>query len=112
MRQMEFNVLRRAQENAKQVDHIKHFFIDKGIDIREIKKTPDLYSDVIKEYSKTCIDTSLYEETLERLEVEFNKLCLYHVHNEEKLTNSFYNIAREIILSTLIEEEVEKDELG
>ena len=98
MNQIGFNILRRAQDNAKEVDKLSAFFNERGVQLKEVRLNPDRYLDVIKQYSKECINEGLFEESRERLQLEFNKLCEYHQRNEEELTREFMGIAKEIIL--------------
>ena len=100
MNQMEFKILRRAQENAKEVDQLKIFLADQGVKLSQIKNNPEKYEDIIKKYSKSCVNVGLFQESRERLEIEFARLCEYHSKNESILVDEFYNIAKEIILST------------
>ncbi len=99
MNQMEFKILRRAQDNAKEVDHLKVFLANQGVNLNQIQKDPDSYQDIIKQYSKNCVNAGLFEESRERLEIEFSRLCDYHRKNEINLVEQFYSTAKEIILS-------------
>ncbi len=99
MNQMEFKILRRAQENAKETDKLKTFLAKQGVNLSQIKKNPDSYQELIKSYSKDCVNLGLFEESRERLEIEFSRLCDYHRKNESILVEQFYNIAKDIILS-------------
>lgn len=98
MNQIGFNILRRAQDNAKEVDKLSAFFNERGVQLKEVRLNPDRYLDMIKQYSKACINEGLFEESREHLQLEFNKLCEYHQRNEEELTREFMGIAKEIIL--------------
>lgn len=100
MQQIQYNVLKRAQDAARESEKVYQFLRTRSISIQDFKANPDRYSDLIKEYSKECISKSLYEESRERLEKEFNRLCEYHVQNEAELTNTFYNTAKQIIVSS------------
>lgn len=103
MQNIEYNILKRAQSEAKESDKIYNFLRNRSINIQDFKSNPDRYSDIIKEYSKECISKSLYEESRDRLEKEFNRLCEYHTQNEMELTNAFYNTAKQIIVSSAID---------
>ncbi|MDF2613835.1 MAG: hypothetical protein K0S71_1621 [Clostridia bacterium] len=103
MQHIEYNILKRAQNAARESDKVYNFLRSRSINIQDFKENPDRYSDIIKEYSKECIDKSLYEESRERLEKEFNRLCEYHIQNEADLTNAFYNTAKQIIVSSAID---------
>lgn len=100
MNEMGFNILRRAQDNAKEIGKLSEFLLKQGVDLKQVKKHPEEYTNLIKEYSKTCISVGLFEESRERMQREFNKLCEFHVRNEEELTDKFYNIAKQIILAS------------
>lgn len=99
MNQIGFNILRRAQDNAKEVDKLSAFFSERGVQLKDVRLNPDRYADMIKQYSKACINRGLFEESRDRLQLEFNKLCEYHQRNEEELTKEFIGIAKEIILA-------------
>lgn len=103
MNKIGFNVLRRAQDSAKEIDKLSAFFHNRGVQLSEVRLNPDKYTDVIEQYSKACVNESLFEESRERLETEFNKICEYHQRNEEELTKEFMTIAREIILTTSVD---------
>lgn len=103
MNQIGFNVLRRAQDNAKELAKLSAFFNERGVELKEVKLDPDKYSEMIKQYSKACVNESLFEESRERLQLEFNKICEYHQRNEEELTKEFAQIAKEIILTATID---------
>lgn len=98
MEQIGFNILQRAQSNAKEGHKLSAFFSERGIELKEVRLNPERYSDIIKQYSKVCINEGLFEESRERLQVEFNRLCEYHQRNEEELTKEFMGIAKKIIL--------------
>jgi hypothetical protein len=100
MQHIEYNILKRAQNAARESDKINNFLRNKSISIQDFKANPDRYTDIIKEYSKECINVSLFEESRDRLEKEFSRLCEYHTQNEEELTNAFYNTAKQIIASS------------
>lgn len=100
MNQMEFKILKRAQENAKEIDKLKTFLANQGVNLTQVKKNPERYQEIIRRYSKDCINIGLFEESRERLEIEFSRLCEYHRKNESMLVDQFYNVAKEIILST------------
>lgn len=100
MQHIEYNILKRAQNEAKESDNIYNFLRERSINIQDFKHNPDRYANIIKEYSRQCIDRSLYEESRERLAREFSKLCEYHTQNEEELTNIFYDTAKQIIMSS------------
>ena len=55
MDQMGFNVLRRAQESTRVTDRLDTFFSEKGIDIRQVRKNPDYYEELIMQYCRSCI---------------------------------------------------------
>lgn len=95
--QMEFNVLRRAQNTTKSTNSLDEFFYEKGIDIRQVEKNPEYYEELIMQYSRNCINQELYRESKERMEDEFNRLCEFHRRNEENLVEKFYNITKSII---------------
>nr|WP_302598884.1 hypothetical protein [uncultured Cellulosilyticum sp.] len=99
MNQIGFNILRRAQDNAKEADKLSTFFKERGVQLKEVRRNPDRYADMIKQYSKICINEGLFEESRDRLQLEFNRLCEYHQRNEEALTKEFMGIAKEIILT-------------
>ncbi|WP_069998750.1 hypothetical protein [Cellulosilyticum sp. I15G10I2] len=105
MQHIEYNILKRAKHEAREADKIYNFLQSRSINIQDFKANPDRYSDIIKEYSRECITKSLYEESKERLEREFNRLCEYHTQNEAELTNAFYNTAKQIIVSSEIDSE-------
>lgn len=100
MNQIGFNILKRAQDNAKEIEKISEFFEQRGVNLNQVRTNPERYSDIIKQYSKVCINEGLFEESRERMQVEFNRLCEYHIRNEEELTKKFYDIAKQIILSS------------
>ena len=100
MNQIGFNILRRAHENTKSTDDLQRFLRGKGLDLVQVKRHPEDYNDIIKEYSRHCINLSLFEESRERLQEEFNKLCEYHTRNERQLTDDFFNIAKQLILNS------------
>ena len=97
MQQMEFNVLRRAQDYTKKTKGLDLFFYDKGIDINQVRKNPDYYEELIMQYSRLCISQELFKESKERMEEEFNKICDFHRKNEAHLVEQFYNITKGII---------------
>ncbi len=99
MNQIEFKILRRAQDNARETDKLVAFLGAQGVDLKQVKNNPDSYDHLIKEYSKACVNTGLFEESRERLELEFSKLCEYHRKNEAILVEQFYDVAKSIILS-------------
>ena len=90
MEQMEFNILRRAQDYTKKTKSLDLFFYDRGIDINQVRKNPDYYEELIMQYSRLCISQELFKESKERMEEEFNK-------NEAHLVEQFYNITKGII---------------
>ena len=106
MEQMEFNVLKRAQDLTKSTNSLDNFFYEKGIDIRQVRKNPEYYEELIMQYSRNCISQELFRESKERMEDEFNRLCEFHRRNEESLVEKFYNIAKSII-----QEEIEIEQL-
>ena len=99
---MQFNVLKRAQDNTKVNNKLNLFFKEHGIEIKQVKKNPECYKDLIMKYSRQCINQELFEESKELMEKEFSKLCEFHRRNEEELVQKFYSIANDII-----EEEIE-----
>lgn len=101
MNQIGFNILRRAKDNAKQIDKLSEFLAERGIDLLQVRNNPDRYTNLIKQYSRECINAGLFEESRERLQVEFNRLCEYHSRNEEELANKFYDTAKQIILDSV-----------
>ncbi len=101
MEQMEFNVLRRAHDATKLTTSLDDFFYDRGIDIRQVRRNPEYYEELIMQYSRNCISQELYKESKERMEDEFNKLCEFHRRNEENLVEKFYNITRSIIIEEM-----------
>lgn len=106
MDQMEFNVLKRAQDSIKATNELKRFFYEKGIDINQVKKNPEYYEELIMQYSRTCINQELFRASKERMEDEFNRLCEFHRRNEDTLVEKFYNIAKSVI-----GEEVKEDQI-
>lgn len=100
MNQMGFKILQRAQSNAREIGKLTEFLSEQGVELKAVQSNPDYYADLIKQYSKKCVNVGLFEESREHLQMEFNKLCEYHARNEEALTNKFYNVAREIILAS------------
>jgi hypothetical protein len=99
MQHIEYNILKRAKNTAKEADKLYRFLSGKAVNIQDFKANPDRYTDIIKEYSKECISESLYNESKDRLEQEFNRLCEYHIQHETDLTNAFYDTAKQIIVS-------------
>lgn len=100
MNQIGFNILRRAHDNTRSTDDLEKFLKNKGLNLVQVRRNPDEYNDVIKEYSRQCINLSLFEESRERLQEEFNKLCEYHTRNERQLTDDFFNITKQLILNS------------
>ena len=100
MNEIGFNILKRAQNSAKATDQLSNFLSQRGIGLNEVKANPDGYTELIKQYSKMCIDQGLFEESRDRLELEFSRLCEYHSRNEKQLTDQFYNTAKQIILES------------
>lgn len=105
MDQMSFNVLKNAQDSTKITNSLDNFFYEKGIDMRQVRRNPEYYQDLIMQYSRSCINRELYIETKKRMEDEFSKLCEFHRRNEDRLVEKFYIIAK-----TLIKEELEQEE--
>ena len=103
MHHIEYDVLKRAKRTAKESDNLYQFLCSRSVNIQDFKANPDRYTDIIKEYSRQCISNSLYEESKERLEKEFNRLCEYHAQNEVELSNTFYDTAKQIIVSSVTE---------
>lgn len=101
MNEIGFNILKRAQNSAKGIDQLSDFLSQRGIDLNQVKANPEGYTELIKQYSKMCINQGLFEESRDRLQLEFSRLCEYHSRNEEQLTDKFYNIAKQIILDSL-----------
>lgn len=97
MHQMEFNVLKRAQNRIKETNNLDRFFNEKGIDINQVRKNPEYYEGLIMQYSRTCIDQELFEVSKEHMEEEFNRLCEFHRRNEENLVNKFFMVAKNFI---------------
>ena len=106
MEQMQFNVLRKAHDNTKINNRLNVFFNEHGIDITQVGRNPEYYQELIMEYSRTCINQQLFEESRERMEVEFSRLCEFHRRNEEQLVGKFYNIVED-----MIRREYEQDEV-
>jgi len=105
MDQMGFNVLRRAQDSTKKTQRLDDFFKEQGIDIRQVRRNPDYYEELIMDYSRSCINQELFRESKERMEEEFNKLCEFHRRNEDHLVEKFYIIAKHIIEKELEDKE-------
>ena len=99
MKQIDFNILKRAQHNARQTDKLLKFLDSNGVDLKSLKSNPEQYDAIIKEFSKSCVNTGLFEESRDRLEREFNKLCEYHRTNEAHLADQFYDMAKSIIMN-------------
>ena len=99
MEQMGFNILKRAQDHTKETRGLDSFFYDRGIDIKQVRKNPDYYGELIMQYSRLCISQELFRESKERMEEEFNKICDFHRKNEAYLVEQFYNITKLIIKS-------------
>lgn len=97
MEPMQFNVLRRAQDNTKVNNRLNIFFKEHGVEITQVKKNPECYKDLIMKYSRECINQELFEESKEIMEKEFSRLCEFHRRNEEELVEKFYSIAKDII---------------
>ena len=107
MNQMEFNILRRAQDNTKMGNQLTLFFKDKGIDIKQVKANPEYYEELIKQYSKSCINQGLFEESKERREQEFRRLCEFHRRNEAELVEKFYKFTKDSIQEANEEQPIE-----
>lgn len=107
MDQMEFNVLRRAQEITKGTNKLDAFFRDKGIDIRQVIKNPDYYEELIIQYCRSCISQELYRESKERMEDEFHRLCEFHRRNEEHLVEKFCHMTKVMIETELNKEQAQ-----
>lgn len=97
MEPMQFNVLRRAQDNTKVNNKLNIFFREHGIEVSQVKNNPECYRDLIMKYSKQCINQELFQESKEIMEKEFSRLCEFHRRNEEELVEKFYSIATNII---------------
>lgn len=107
MEPMQFNVLRRAHDNTKINNRLNLFFSEHGIDIAQVKKNPEYYEELIMEYSRECINQQLFEQSKERMEEEFSRLCEFHRRNEEELVEKFYSIAKDIIRKEYEEDEIQ-----
>lgn len=106
MEQMEFNVLRRAHDNTKATNRLNLFLSEHGVDLERVKRNPEYYEELIMQYSRVCINQELFEESRERMEEEFSRLCEFHRRNEDELVEKFYSIAKDMICK-----EYEKDEV-
>ena len=106
MEQMQFSVLRRAHDNTKASNRLNLFFNEHGIDIEEVRKNPEYYEELIMEYSRECINQELFEESKERMKVEFSRLCEFHRRNEQELVEKFYSIAKDMIKKEYEEDQV------
>lgn len=104
MEQMEFNILRRAQDYTKGTRSLDLFFYDRGIDINQVRKNPDYYGELIMQYSRLCISQQLFRESKERMEEEFKKICDFHRKNESYLVEQFYDMAKLIIKGEIEDE--------
>lgn len=107
MDQMEFNVLRRAQESTRGSNKLDAFFRDRGIDIRQVRKNPDYYEELIMQYCRFCINQELYKESKERMEDEFNRLCDFHRRNEAYLVEKFCHMTKLMIEAELNKEQAQ-----
>lgn len=105
--QMEFNVLRRAQAATKSTNSLDNFFGEQGIDIRQVRKHPEYYEELLMQYSRDCISQELYKESREQMKDEFNRLCEFHRRNEENLIEKFYSIAKSIIREEIGSEQLQ-----
>lgn len=105
MDQMGFNVLKRAQDSMKTMEQLDSFLSAKGIDIRQVRRNPDYYAELIRQYSRNCINEELFNESRERMEEEFQRLCEFHRRNEDDLVEQFYRIAK-----SMIEADLEKEQ--
>lgn len=97
MEQMQFNVLRKAHDNTKVHNSLTLFFNKHGIDIAQVKRDPEYYEELIMEYSRECINKELFEQSKEKMEEEFSRLCEFHRRNEEQLVEKFYSIVKDMI---------------
>ena len=97
MESMQFNVLRKAHDHAKKNNRLDLFFNEYGIDIVQVKRNPEYYEGLIMEYSRKCIDEQLFQQSKERMEEEFSRLCEFHRRNEEELVEKFCSITKDMI---------------
>lgn len=105
MNQMEYNILRRAQDSTKASNRLDDFFRQRGVDFEQVKKNPEYYEELIKQYSRTCINQGLFEESRERMEDEFSKLCEFHRRKEDELVEKFFRITKDLIRENMDEDE-------
>lgn len=97
MERIRYKILRHAQIITKESDSLDHFFNEHGIDIKQVRKNPDYYEDLIMQYSRNCIAQELFRESRERLEEEINRICDFHRKNEEQLVQQFYDITKALM---------------
>ena len=103
---MQFNILRRAYDNTKANDRLNLFFSKYGVNIEQVKKNPEYYKELIMEYSRECINQELFQQSKEKMEEEFRRLCEFHRRNEEELVEKFYSIAEDMIQKEYEEDKV------
>ncbi len=106
MEQLQFNVLRKAHDHTKAHNRLKIFFSKHGIDIAQVKRDPEYYEELIMEYSRECINQELFEQSKERMEEEFSRICEFHRRNEEQLVEKFYSILKDMIRKEYEEDKV------
>ena len=58
------------------------------------------------EYSGECINQELFQQSKEKMEEEFRRLCEFHRRNEEELVEKFYSIAKDMIQKEYEEDKV------
>lgn len=104
MEQIKFKILRRAQIITKESDSLDHFFNEHGIDIKQVRKNPDYYEELIMQYSRNCIAQELFRESRERLEEEINRICDFHRKNEDQLVQQFCDMTKSLMRDKYREE--------
>ncbi len=97
MNQMEFNVLKRAEESTRYSKGLEKFLADKGLTMEVVEANPSIYEDVILEYCKGCISTGLYEASREHMQEEFNRLCEFHRRKEHELVERFMDMTTSML---------------
>lgn len=108
MNQMGFNVLRRAQDSEKINNSLNVFLKERGVNIEQVTSNPKYYQDLLMEYSKQHISTEIYEETRERMEVEFNRLCDFRRMHEDELVKRFFEMTNERVMNDLRKKKYQK----
>ena len=103
MENLDYSILKRAYNNARELERATQFLDTKGIDRSAFKRDPDRYRDIIKQYSIQCINQSIFQESREILDMEFNRLCEYQRFNSQHLVDDFYDKAKDIILASIEE---------